>query len=50
MELEVLGFNRTVDRLVDIGYPNHIKEFEYDPTFPIRLVLFEIYIMYYPQY
>lgn len=36
MELEVLGFNRTVARLVDIGYPSHIKEFEYDPNFPIR--------------
>lgn len=38
MELEVLGFKRTVDRLVDIGYPAEIKEFEYDPTFPIRWV------------
>jgi len=36
MELEVLGFKLTVDRLIDIGYPSVIKEFEYDPSFPVR--------------
>ena len=36
LDVEVLGFKLTVDRLVDIGYPSHIKEFQYDPSFPIR--------------
>lgn len=36
MEVEVLGFKRTVDKLVEIGYPSDIKEFIYDSSFPIR--------------
>ncbi|XP_060064564.1 cytosolic purine 5'-nucleotidase-like [Ylistrum balloti] len=33
---ESLGFDLLKKRLVDIGYPEAIQDFEYDPTFPIR--------------
>lgn len=36
IDLEVLGFKLTIERLVTIGYPAAIKEFEYDSSFPIR--------------
>lgn len=36
IDLEALGFTRTIERLIDIGYPPAIKDFEYDATFPIR--------------
>jgi len=29
-----------VERLVDIGYPTAIKEYKYDPSFPVRFVLY----------
>ncbi|GFX05438.1 retrovirus-related Pol polyprotein from transposon 297 [Trichonephila clavipes] len=35
-EYEALQFRLIVDRLVVIGYPSQIKDFEYDSTFPIR--------------
>lgn len=35
-DYESLGFNLLKERLVDIGYPEAIRDFEYDPTFPIR--------------
>lgn len=37
-QYETLGFNLLKDRLIKIGYPEEIAEFEYDPTFPTRLV------------
>lgn len=35
-EYECLGFELIRDRLVHMGYPEDIKAFEYDPTFPVR--------------
>ena len=35
-EYEQLGFELLLDRLVEIGYPEAIKEFQYDPSFPNR--------------
>ncbi|GBM59485.1 Cytosolic purine 5'-nucleotidase [Araneus ventricosus] len=34
-EYEALQFRLIVDRLITIGYPDQIKDFEYDSTFPI---------------
>lgn len=41
-EYEALQFRLIVDRLVVIGYPSQIKDFEYDPTFPIRYETFHV--------
>lgn len=35
-QYEQLGFNLIKQRLVDVGYPEEILEFEYDNSFPIR--------------
>lgn len=35
-QYEQLGFNLIKNRLIDIGYPKEILQFEYDPSFPIR--------------
>ncbi|KAI5747537.1 hypothetical protein M8J77_015797 [Diaphorina citri] len=35
-QYERLGFNLEKERLIDMGYPEQIREFEYDPSFPIR--------------
>lgn len=35
-QYERLGFNLIKKRLVSLGYPQEILEFEYDPSFPIR--------------
>lgn len=35
-EYEQLGFNLVKKRMVSIGYPQEILEFEYDPSFAIR--------------
>lgn len=40
-QYEALGFRLVVERLVSIGYPEAIKEFRYDPTFPIRGLWFD---------
>lgn len=37
-QYETLGFNSLKERLIKIGYPEEIAEFEYDPTFATRLV------------
>ena len=37
-EYESMGFRLIVNRLVAFGYPPAIRDFEYDPTFPIRWV------------
>lgn len=41
-QYEQLGFNLLKDRLVSLGYPQEIKAFEYDPSFPVRGVWFDI--------
>ncbi len=35
-EFDLLTFNLAIERLVEVGYPNEIKSFQYDPTFAIR--------------
>ena len=35
-DYEKLGFDLIKTHLVGMGYPDDIKEFEYDQTFPIR--------------
>lgn len=35
-EYETLGFDLIRDAIVTFGYPDAIKEFKYDPTFPVR--------------
>ncbi|XP_012525787.1 cytosolic purine 5'-nucleotidase isoform X1 [Monomorium pharaonis] len=40
-QYEQLGFNLVKDRLVSLGYPQEIKAFEYDPSFPVRGLWFD---------
>lgn len=35
-QYEILAFRLVVDQLLKLGYPAEIKEFVYDPTFPVR--------------
>lgn len=35
-QYEILAFNLVIDQLVALGYPKDIKNFVYDPTFPVR--------------
>ena len=38
---QILGFKLLIERLVKIGYPDHLSDFEYDPTFSIRGLWFD---------
>ncbi|XP_072027120.1 cytosolic purine 5'-nucleotidase-like isoform X2 [Amphiura filiformis] len=40
-QYETMGFNLTVERLVAIGYPQELYNNEYDPSFPVRGMLFD---------
>lgn len=40
-QYEQLGFNLVKERLIDMGYPEEIRAFEYDPSFPIRGLWFD---------
>eukprot|EP00095_Tigriopus_kingsejongensis_P004821 maker-scaffold769_size100554-snap-gene-0.20 protein:Tk04821 transcript:maker-scaffold769_size100554-snap-gene-0.20-mRNA-1 annotation:"hypothetical protein TcasGA2_TC002083" len=40
-QFEILGFKFLVDRLVEIGYPESIRDFEYSASFPIRGLWFD---------
>ncbi|CAI2356663.1 unnamed protein product [Caenorhabditis sp. 36 PRJEB53466] len=40
-DMEFLAFNMAIQRLVDTGYPEEIKNFKYDPIFPVRGLWFE---------
>jgi len=33
---EILTFDLVIDQLIQLGYPKEIKNFVYDPTFPVR--------------
>ncbi len=35
-QYEKLAFNLLKKRLITLGYPQEISNFEYDPSFPIR--------------
>lgn len=39
---ERLGFALAVERLVSLGYPSQVLQFEYDPTFPVRWVTYNV--------
>ena len=38
---EILGFQMVQERLVSMGYPTAIKDFNYDPQFPVRGLWFD---------
>lgn len=40
-QLETLGFDLVKARLVNMGYPKEILQFEYDPSFPVRGLWFD---------
>ncbi|XP_011301315.1 cytosolic purine 5'-nucleotidase isoform X2 [Fopius arisanus] len=40
-QYEQLGFNLLKERLVSLGYPQEIRAFEYDPSFPVRGLWFD---------
>lgn len=40
-QLETLGFDLVKARLVHMGYPKEILQFEYDPSFPVRGLWFD---------
>lgn len=40
-QYEQLGFNLVKERLVNLGYPVEILQFEYDPSFPVRGLWFD---------
>lgn len=40
-ELESVAFKFAVQRLISMGYPNAISDFEYDSLFPIRGLWFD---------
>ncbi|XP_075158788.1 5' nucleotidase B isoform X2 [Haematobia irritans] len=40
-QYEQLGFDLVKERLVSMGYPKEIMQFEYDPSFPIRGLWFD---------
>lgn len=40
-QYEQLGFNLVKERLVNLGYPMEILQFEYDPSFPVRGLWFD---------
>ncbi|XP_063705231.1 cytosolic purine 5'-nucleotidase isoform X2 [Culicoides brevitarsis] len=40
-QYEQLGFNLIKKRLVDLGYPKEILQFEYDASFPVRGLWFD---------
>lgn len=40
-EYEEMGFEAIIDRLVNIGYPEEMRDYEYDPSFPVRGLWFD---------
>ncbi|KAF5286386.1 hypothetical protein FQA39_LY16306 [Lamprigera yunnana] len=40
-QYERLGFDLVKERMVSIGYPQEILQFEYDPSFPVRGLWFD---------
>ncbi|XP_037931696.1 cytosolic purine 5'-nucleotidase-like [Teleopsis dalmanni] len=40
-QYEQLGFDLVKERLVSMGYPKEILQFEYDPSFPVRGLWFD---------
>jgi len=40
-QYEELAFGLTIDRLIDEGYSPELRRYKYDPTFPLRGLLFD---------
>ncbi|XP_074094159.1 5' nucleotidase B isoform X2 [Cotesia typhae] len=40
-QYEQLGFDLLKERLISLGYPQEIRAFEYDPSFPVRGLWFD---------
>ncbi|VDK75143.1 unnamed protein product [Dibothriocephalus latus] len=40
-QYESLAFGILRDRLVEIGYPQELKNFQYEPSFPVRGLWFD---------
>ncbi|XP_058064540.1 cytosolic purine 5'-nucleotidase isoform X2 [Anopheles bellator] len=40
-QYEQLGFDLVKERLVSLGYPSEIRQFAYDPSFPVRGLWFD---------
>lgn len=40
-DLEILSFELAIQRLIAIGYPEEIRNFKYDPIFPVRGLWFD---------
>jgi hypothetical protein len=38
---QILGFNLVIERLLSLGYPEELKEFQYDASFPVRGLWFD---------
>lgn len=38
---EVLSFEHVKRRLIEVGYPEELNSFEYDPSFPLRGMMFD---------
>uniref|UniRef100_A0A7E4VNK2 Cytosolic purine 5'-nucleotidase n=1 Tax=Panagrellus redivivus TaxID=6233 RepID=A0A7E4VNK2_PANRE len=38
---ETLMFQHTIERLINIGYPDDLRSFQYDPNFPVRGLWFD---------
>lgn len=38
-EFEMLAYKHIIERLISIGYPEEIRQFEYTPHFPVRCAL-----------
>ncbi len=38
---EALCFDLTKRRLIEVGYPSELEKFEYDPSFPVRGMMFD---------
>lgn len=37
-----MAFDMTVERLINIGYPENIRKFHYNPLFPVRGLWFDL--------
>ena len=41
LAFQILGFKLVIERLINLGYPEELKEFEYDASFPVRGLWFD---------
>jgi hypothetical protein len=46
-EFEELTFQQVVESLIELGYPDQIRQFVYDRTFPLRYKSPEVFFFLY---